>query len=67
MRPPALAVYFYRSRPGPAIPGFGNAADTAVRSATAPDDLAEEERIAMQVQLVEWQLLFDYCARENAR
>ena len=44
LRPPALAVYFYRSRPGPAIPGFGNAADTAVRSATAPDDLAEEER-----------------------
>jgi len=28
---------------------------------------SEEERIAMQVQLVEWQLLFDYCARENAR
>jgi hypothetical protein len=24
---------------------------------------SEEERIAMQVQLSEWQLLFDYCAR----
>jgi hypothetical protein len=27
----------------------------------------EEERIAMQVQLAEWQLLFDHCAREKTR
>jgi hypothetical protein len=26
---------------------------------------SEEERIAMHVQLAEWQLLFDYCAREK--
>jgi hypothetical protein len=26
-----------------------------------------EEQIAMQVQLKEWQLLFDYCAREKRR
>lgn len=26
---------------------------------------SEEEHIAMQVQLSEWQLLFDYCARGN--
>ncbi|HVW85438.1 MAG TPA: hypothetical protein VHB50_12195 [Bryobacteraceae bacterium] len=28
---------------------------------------SEEERIAMHVQLSEWQLLFDYCAREKTR
>jgi hypothetical protein len=28
---------------------------------------SEEERIAMQVQLSEWQLLFDYCARRPER
>lgn len=28
---------------------------------------SEEERIAMQVQLAEWQLLFDFCAREKTR
>jgi hypothetical protein len=27
---------------------------------------SHEEDIAMQVQLAEWQLLFDYCAREKA-
>jgi hypothetical protein len=27
---------------------------------------SKEERLAMQVQLVEWQLLFDYCIREKA-
>jgi hypothetical protein len=28
---------------------------------------SEEENIARQVQLCEWQLLFDYCAREKSR
>jgi hypothetical protein len=28
---------------------------------------SKEEQIAMQVQLSEWQLLFDYCAREAKR
>lgn len=28
---------------------------------------SEEERIALRVQLIEWQLLFDYCAREKTR
>jgi hypothetical protein len=28
---------------------------------------SKEEGLAMQVQLVEWQLLFDYCIREKAR
>jgi hypothetical protein len=28
---------------------------------------SDEERLAMQIQLVEWQLLFDYCAREITR
>jgi hypothetical protein len=28
---------------------------------------SEEEGIAMRVQLVEWQLLFDHCAREKSR
>jgi hypothetical protein len=28
---------------------------------------SDEETIAMQVQLVEWQLLFDHCAREKFR
>jgi hypothetical protein len=28
---------------------------------------SDEEGIAMQVQLVEWQLLFDHCAREKSR
>jgi hypothetical protein len=27
----------------------------------------EEEQLAMQVQLVEWQLLFDHCARERGK
>lgn len=26
---------------------------------------SEEERIAMRIQLLEWQLLFDYCAKER--
>jgi hypothetical protein len=26
---------------------------------------SEQEVIAMQVQLAEWQLLFDYCAKES--
>jgi hypothetical protein len=25
---------------------------------------SREERIAMEIQLAEWQLLFDYCARQ---
>ena len=28
---------------------------------------SEEEALAMRVQLVEWQLLFDYCARRRGR
>jgi hypothetical protein len=28
---------------------------------------SKEEGLAMQVQLVEWQLLFDYCVREKTR
>jgi hypothetical protein len=28
---------------------------------------SEEEALALQVQLKEWQLLFDYCAREKSR
>jgi len=28
---------------------------------------SEEERIAMDVQLLEWQLLFDFCARDEHR
>jgi hypothetical protein len=27
---------------------------------------SEEERLAMRIQLAEWQLLFDYCAREKS-
>lgn len=28
---------------------------------------SEEERVAMEIQLAEWQLLFDYCARSRSR
>jgi hypothetical protein len=36
-------------------------------SASALCAFSSEEHLAMQVQLVEWQLLFDYCAREKTR
>jgi hypothetical protein len=77
---PANAAYWFRSvgrhaifpslREEAAAAGFHCGAnwdpfrfiDYCESARRRPD--SEEERIAMQVQLSEWQLLFDYCARE---
>ena len=58
--PPALM--FFPTPPRPAAAIQRNRA-TPIEGRTPQRPGSEEEHIAMQVQLFEWQLLFDYCAR----